>query len=494
MSNIFQIPLTPAQARAYVEGGLDFVSGLAVDAEAAEHVHDVADLIELFQIGIEGGPFQPDQPIFMLRLPTGPLIQARRAVGPLDDNAFLGGVFEVVPFKGNGMAATAGVETPLYWIEPGRLTAGAQIWKFEPGEDEPIPYGVYHGLAYGWESIEHGTFKAVPPSNLIGTTIKRSWGDVPCDVELDDDGHPASLTMVSPINPPKEEGFAELESGMWAKRIAFPEPELVSEQQIIGRVNGVPVRVVRPMKDKDESIVFQVASLLPDAPYCLAKGFKRQAPAVFVKNVKQEEISNQVNRRATVKNWVVPQIRVMASADMKKRNLRNNQSVMSDVFKLLVNCAPTGWETMRVILQLVDTTFVYAAAATVATGDNVRIPHVPTALVHYARQLKSNTATTTDGAYFSCVLDLQKSGRGTFGVNKTSLPPWADKVELEHWKNELANYPRTAANTPDWLVDILAGRTPEGMVKPGASGESSDNDEPDVAVEDADSSFEDPQN
>ena len=34
----------------------------------------------------------------------------------------------------------------------------------------------YHGIAYGWETEEG--FKAIVPSNFLGTVIKRSWGDI----------------------------------------------------------------------------------------------------------------------------------------------------------------------------------------------------------------------------------------------------------------------------------------------------------------------------
>jgi len=96
VSNTYSLPLTQGQINGYLKNGLDYISGLAVDSEALDEINSIEEMIELFQIGFKGSPFQPDMDFYVLELVAGPLVQSRHAVGPLHPEAFLGGVFEVI--------------------------------------------------------------------------------------------------------------------------------------------------------------------------------------------------------------------------------------------------------------------------------------------------------------------------------------------------------------------------------------------------------------
>lgn len=452
MSNTYSLPLTPGQLAGYRDNGLDYVSGLAVSSEAIDEITEISDLIELFQIGFEGSPFSPDEPFYIMELTTGPLVQSRRAVGPLHPEAFLGGIFEVIPFDSTGVAKAAGLETDLLWIEPARVTSGSSIWRFTPGNPEPEMIAAYHGVAYGWET-EAG-FKAIVPSNFLGTVIKRSWGEIPCDVELDDDDKPVAVTLVAPASPDAEEGFQQIESGLWAKRIAYTEDMEIYEAQKIAKVDGVPSRVLRPIK-RDGQTFLEVQSLLPDAPYTRANGFSRYAPTVFVKAVPLEGVKAQA-RVATPKRWTVDDIRPASAADMAGKDVTDTKALIPDMFRLLVNAVPEGFQTITLFMQVVGNHFVFHGEYA-KDGASERISSIPTALVHYTRQLKKNTYTPEEGGFFLAKFVFDAAGTGNFGFNKSDKPMWAAQVPVDEWEKDLAEFPRPGAATPDWIIDARRG-------------------------------------
>lgn len=452
MSNTYSLPLTQGQINGYLKNGLDYVSGLAVVSENLEEIESIAELIELYQIGFKGSPFTPENDFYVMELQNGPLVQSRHAVGPLHPDAFLGGVFEVIPFDGSGQAAAGTVVTELLWVEPTRVTEGSIIWKYSPDSEEREMVAAYHGVAYGWET-EDG-FKAITPSNFLGLVIKRSWGEIPCDLELVD-GQPISVTLVAPANPSQEDGFEQIESGLWAKRIAYTEDMEIYEAQKIARIDNVPSRVLRPIR-RDGETLLEVQSLLPDAPYSRANGFSRYAPTVFVKAVPIEGVKAQA-RVATPKRWVVDEINPAVPEDMKNRDLTDTKSLIPDIFKLMVNTVPTGFDTITLFMQIVGNHFVFLGEYSI-NGKTERITSIPTAIVHYTRQLKKNTYTEEDGGFFVAKFVFDSSGTGNFGFNKDDKPSWVAQVPVEEWEKDIKEYPRPASRTPDWLIDAINGK------------------------------------
>lgn len=452
MSNTYSLPLTQGQINGYLKNGLDYISGLAVDSEALDEINSIEEMIELFQIGFKGSPFQPDMDFYVLELVAGPLVQSRHAVGPLHPEAFLGGVFEVIPFDGSGQASAGNVTTDLLWVEPARVTEGSSIWKYSPDSDEPEMVAAYHGVAYGWETEEG--FKAIVPSNFLGLVIKRSWGEIPCDVELED-GKPVAVTLVAPALPSQEAGFEKIESGLYAKRIAYTEDMEIYEAQKIAKIDNVPSRVLRPIR-RDGNTLLEVQSLLPDAPYSRANGFSRYAPTVFVKAVPIEGVKAQA-RVATPKRWEIDEIVPAVPEDMKNRDLSDTKALIPDIFKLIVNTAPANFDTITLFMQIVGNHFVFLGEYSV-NGKTERIKSIPTAIVHYTRQLKRNTYTDEEGGFYVAKFMFDSSGTGNFGFNKTDKPSWAAQVPVDEWEKDLKEYPRPASQTPDWLIDAINGK------------------------------------
>lgn len=452
MSNTYSLPLTPGQLNGFMKSGLDYISGLAVDSEALDELTKIEDIVELFQVGFKGSPFGKDGELYILELEAGPLVQSRKAVGPLDEDAFLGGIFEVIPFDGTGRAKAAGVETDLLWVEPARLTAGSSIWKYTADEAEPSMVAAYHGIAYGWETGEG--FKAIVPSNFLGTVIKRSWGEIPCDVEVEDN-KPIAVTLVAPTDPKGEEGFAQIESGLWAKRIAYTEDMEIYESQKIAKVDGVPARVLRPIR-RDGETLLEVQALLPDAPYCRANGYSRYAPAVFVKAIPIEGVKAQA-RKATPKTWEIEEISPARADDMVDKDLTDTRAIIPDIYKLLVNAVPNGFTEITLFMQVVGNHFVFLGEYEVG-GKKERLASIPTAVVHYTRQLKKNTYDADEGGFYVAKFSFDSLGTGNFGFNKSAQPSWASQVPVDEWKKDLEEFPRSAPQTPDWLIDAINGK------------------------------------
>jgi hypothetical protein len=468
----YQLAVSPAQAKSYLENGFDFFGGFAVNAADVVDITDVADLITLLNCDMPGSPFSPDKPIDILHVPSGPFVQARQAVGPMDPQAFLGGIIEAPPFDGSGVAKVNDISTPLMWVEPARLTNGTQLWRFYPGISEPELRGVYHGVAWGWETVRTGKFKACVPSQFIGPVTLRPWGLAPVDVEVDKDtGTLTAVTIVAPGKPP-EEGFEPLPTGLWAKRIAYHEGLDVFEFQAQGRYHSIPVRILRQLSDSPNSIKAtkaQVCAMLLDAPAAAASGFSRYAQGIHTAIVPIDDVTERISREGRPATWDVTQRPAITIHSARIRDNTDTQSLVTDILTLLAAVAPDGWRHLRFLIQMIGDQIHFSAAATIPPANDAD-PHegengdhliplrlVPTATLHYARQIKRNLAKPNEGAPFSMLFQFTPEGTANVTLNTTDAPPWADAVTHEAWSKEITAFPRSAEHTPEWLRSFLEG-------------------------------------
>lgn len=489
MSVIYQLAISPGQADSYLGNGLDFFGGFAVDADEVSGVTEVADLVALLGIGGKGSPFSADKPLDVLQVPANPFIQTRLAVGPLHEQAFMGGIVEHPPFNGSGVARAAGTETALVWVEPTRLTAGTRLWRFFPGSAEPELRGVYHGIAWGWEIVKTGAFKACVPSIFTGPILPREWGILPVEVELDEEsGTPIALTMISPGQPREEEGFEELPTGLWAKRIAHHEDLNIFEHQDVARYRNIPVRIIRAVRGDDGELKAHVVSLALDAPLTQAAGFSRYAQATSTAIIPFDALTDRASREARPNSWDVSARPVVTLKASRPRNNSDAQALMADIFGLLTNVAPTGWSNLKLYIQLVGQMAHFAASATVpekndaeaaatgadgpdGTGDanvdgeatppanaegiptkDVTINLLPTAILHYVGQLKKVLHREGTGAPFVLVFEFDPRGKANVTINLNEEPRWAHQVPAAVWRDDLAAFPRAAENIPQWLT------------------------------------------
>ena len=447
MSVVYQQLITELQAETYLDGGFDHFFGLAVNAGDAQNVTEVADLIDLFQCSGEYSLFSPDEPIDVLHAPAHPFVHVRRAVGALHPDSFLGGITEYPPYDGTGIAEAAGVETPLMWIEPARLAAGAKLWRFHPGNRTPELRGVYHGIAWGWETLAKGTFQAEAPSQLIGPVVDRDWGIVPVEVEAQGP-IPDAVTLVFPSEPP-EEGFERLPSGLWAKRIEYHDGLDIYENELLGRVSEIPCRLVRLMRDEDSTLYAQAVAVFVDGLYAQGKGFHRYGPGVYLVNAPSEDITDEQTREVRTMSWDMADREAITLVPTQERSNDNPGMLTREIHSIVGMTAPHGWSEARIVMQIVGTRVNFTASAMVE-GESVPSPDLPTALVQYMGRLKATHANLHRGAPLTLILECRPDGESIVNLGFEDEPPFADAITSHDWEEELTFFPRESI--PDWAA------------------------------------------
>lgn len=446
---VYQLAVTSGQADSYLTKGLDLVSGFAVDAGAAAGITDVAELVSL--LCCDPRAYPANKPIDILQMPAGPFVQVRRAVGPLSPDAFMGGIVEAAPFTGSGTTSGGGVTTDLMWIEPTRLTAGTRLWRFFPGSAEPELRGVYHGIAWGWETVKTGNFTACIPSQFIGPILTREWGALPVEMELDEETQePVALTMVSPNAPTAEEGFQELPTGLWGKRISYHSDLHICEHQDVGRYKHTPVRIIRAVADENGQVLAHAFSLVLDTPFAHALGFKRISQGTNAILVPFKEITENASREAVPKTWDVRERPAVTLTAARERNNTDPQALVADILAMLTNVAPSGWESIKLHIQMVGQMAHFAALA-VVNGEAETLKLLPTSILHYVSQVKKISYKEEVGAPYVLTFDFEPDGHANLTANRDQEPRWAGQVPSKIWREDLAAFPRSAEHIPEWL-------------------------------------------
>ena len=485
MSVVYQLVVTPGVAESYLKNGLEFFGGFAVEASEVADVTEVGDLLALLGADGPGSPFTADQPLDILQVPPNPFIQTRLAVGPLHEQAFLGGIVEPPPFDGLGVARGGGVETPLMWLEPTRLTAGSRLWRFFPGSKEPQLLGVYHGIAWGWETVKTGNFKAAVPSVYMGPVMQREWGMCPVEVEVDEETHqPIAVTLVSPAEPRGEEGFEHLGSGMWGKRIAYHLDLNIFENQGIARFNNVPVRIVGMAQGEDGKFAAHITSMILDAPLTRALGFNRFSAATATALTAVDNLTGYATREGRPKSWDVSTRPAITARPVKPRKVDDPRQITADIFGMLAATAPQGWKQLNLHVQLVAQVANFAAAAmmpedkeseegaresafgNVSTESEpaltaVTLNLLPTSILHYVAHLKKLLYKQEVGAPYVLTFNFSSDGKANLTMNTNDAPRWANEVPTEAWQADLDSFPRTDEHIPNWLKMRLEGPVTE---------------------------------
>ncbi|MFT3944254.1 MAG: hypothetical protein QM705_10605 [Ancrocorticia sp.] len=486
VSVVYQLVVTSGLAESYLKNGLEFFGGFAVEASEVSEVTEVADLLALLGADGPSTPFAADQPLDILQVPANPFIQTRLAVGPLHEQAFMGGIVEPPPFTGTGVARGGGVETPLMWVEPTRLTAGSMLWRFFPGSTEPELRGVYHGIAWGWETVKTGAFKAAVPSVYMGPVMEREWGMCPVEVELDEETHqPAAVTLVAPAEPRGEEGFEQLGSGLWGKRIEYRPDLNIFENQGIARFNNIPVRIVGMAQGEDGKFAAHVTSMVLDAPLTQALGFNRFSAATATVLAPVEDLTGYATREGRPKNWDISERPAITARPNKPRDNEDPRQLTSDIFGMLAAIAPQGWKQLNLYVQLVGQVAKFAAAAMLPEekkgdddGDTTResafgnvnaepaltpvtIDLLPTSILHYVAHLKKLLYKPEVGAPFVLRFTFSSDGQANLTINTTDEPRWAEQVPANVWQADLESFPRTQENIAQWLQARLEGTEAE---------------------------------
>ncbi|MBR5951354.1 MAG: hypothetical protein IKZ87_07980, partial [Actinomycetaceae bacterium] len=444
-----------------------FFGGFAVEASAIEGIVDISAFISLFHLNLPGSPFAPDRPVDILEVPTNPFLRVRHAVSPIDDRAVLGGIVEYPPYDGTGTVRAGELETDLLWIEPSRLSTGARLLRYYPGQREPQVRGIYHGATWGWEDCTTGKFRAFTPSHLVGSAISRIWGETPVDIETDDNDAPVAVQMVCSQIPEEESGFQLVESGLFAKRIAYHENLKLHEPHLVGIVNSIPVRVIRTMEDGNGTTLAFCVAMILDMPLVFAHGFDRWAQGVAVKTVPFDEVQNLHMQAAEVPNTGFDTMPVVTLLPDEHETPRR---ILGQGFLLLSNFLPQGWKRARILVQVVGEAVGLGGQVAVPSGATgelkyVQIDSIPSAFKSYGIWFKEANIDPNEGAPLTVTFDFEADTLNVdVELNYKHEPEGSENVPLEQWAIELERFPRSVDKTPEWLrnkVDVALKREAE---------------------------------
>ena len=448
----YNLAVAPWRARAYIQGGKEDFCGFAVNAADVTDMEDVGDFIDLFGSAIDPENFSPTDPIHILRVPTNPFVQTVRAVGPTHPDALLGGITESPPYDGSGIAHGGGTLTDLLWIEPTRLTAGAELWRHYPGTPFPELCGIYYGAALGWRNMRTDEFVASAPSDLIGPVIKREWGQLPVDVEVEN-GEPVAVTMVSPINPPQEEGFAQVSSGMWVKRIELSD-ELVYENQRYATINNVQSRLVRFMRGENgEKRVLAVARTV-DSGYVHNRGFMRGEPGVFAAMPTVEEVAPiHVSRMAAPFSWNTADKPPITRKRKKERSNYNIDELLEEIATVVTSIAPPIWERFDFVVQIVGEQASVEGHYVIDAEKDERefVSSVPTAILRYILEIKMIHYRQGLGAPLAYALTVFRNEPQSVDIIPFPVehPPMVESITAFDWAIEIQHFHHE--ERPDWV-------------------------------------------
>ncbi|PFG40009.1 hypothetical protein ATJ97_2529 [Georgenia soli] len=491
MATILQKAITPQMSVAYLERGLDRVAGYVVPAADAASVTSTAGLFELHGLGFAGTPFSPDAPIDILHLPVSPTAVVLPATGGQDEEGRrrTGGQFlERPPFAGTGFTSTGDLIVPLSWVEHTRLTPGARLWRFTPGEAEPELIGTYHGVAFGWQNhLDDDTFHAVLPSKYVGHVAKIDLGTFAADVTTDESGNPTVLTLVSPSKDAEEHGFTRTAAGLWARKVPAGEATELFEIHASARWHGIPVRIVDQGPNKEGEQFCRVASLAHDADAAERLHMDKLDPGVYETTVALSALTDVVYAQRVPRGWARegqlekmraqesttpapapgapgavptvgrPVVSVGAAGGDGRPNPMNKHAAhLQRVAQGLVSQAPAGWTRARVLCRMVGTRGELLAAATDADGKETGLAGLPGDVGKALAEMRHASFEPGRGTWFAALVTLEPSGKLTLNLDYTHEQKWSKPLEPGQYTADLQRYPRDDEHTPDWLRERLA--------------------------------------
>lgn len=498
---ILQKAVTPQMAQAYLRQGLDRVAGYVVRASEVSSISTPEDLIELHGLTFEGSPFAPDRPVHVLHLPQPPAASLYAATGGTSREAAAarGGAFvERPPFRGDGKAAVGDLEVDLMWLEHTRLSPGSRLWRFEPGTDEPVLVGTYHGVVFGWQDHEEGdVFRPLATRGLVGTIAATEQGVFPCDVRTKEDGTPNLVTIVSYAPDAGERGFTRTKAGTYARQLSFREVGSLAENHVTGRWHSLPVRVVDQGEGEDGKPYLRVFSLGRDADAAERLGMAKMDVGCYESVVPADALTDVVRSQRVPTAWANEDqlanhdegpdaVRAAAargaqgSSGQGERRLLNQVDgpmvgmplpadedgnpldvddprgvlgpVLQRVAQGVVNGAPTGWQRIRVLCHMVGNGGDIMVAATTAEGKEAGLRSVPGDVAKALAELRHLTAKEEEGTWFTALVTIEPQGRITMRLDPATEPRTTKEPDAQRYREEAQYFPRSPEHTPDWLA------------------------------------------
>lgn len=180
----------PAREVSWLLKGFETLSGFVVRAVDIEWATTPDELIDALGLAFPGSPIVAGMPhLDILRFDPNGFLSLEDAIGgdSAEAAARMGGPFvEPAPFTGTGFVATERA-VPLWWLNPARIPAGAQLWRvFADGTRSIL--AVYPHVGIGWQTVPGLEVPGqgwVPPSQSMGIFATHSGARVVADVLAD---------------------------------------------------------------------------------------------------------------------------------------------------------------------------------------------------------------------------------------------------------------------------------------------------------------------
>ncbi|MGC5614836.1 hypothetical protein [Georgenia sp. Z1491] len=489
---VLQKAVTPAMAKVYLEKGLDRVSGYVVPAAEVATLGTTEELYKLHGLSFTGTPFAPDQPIDVLHVPLSPTWQMVPATGgrtEAERAKVKGNILDREPFDGSGFSQVGDVRAPLAWIEHDRLTVGARLWRFLPGQAEPEHLGTYHGPAYGWQNHAAGDlFATAVPSKLVGYVAKTDGATWAADVRLDDDGRPSLITLVSPSKDSESQGFTMTEAGTWAKQVVRSEIDELFAMHCTARWNGVPVRVVDDQMDPQGTRRARIFSIARDANVNERHKMDKIDAGVYEKTVLWEELSDVVYAQRVPKQWATEEqlakgeeyqrsradgtttapaphtanrsgatlsLGTPEGADESHPAVKHREELQA-IVRGMVDVVPADWTRARLVAVMLGTRGEIRAGATTADGTEVTLQGLGKEVAQAVAKLRADSADNGGkGAWLTAVISVEPAGSVKLATDHDIQPTWRKKPAEKDYTVELQRHPRAPENIPDWWREHL---------------------------------------
>lgn len=230
----------PAREGAWLVEGFESVAGFVVRAADIAWAKTPAQLVEALGLTFPGSPIDPAAPfVDVLKFESNGLLSLVDALGgpTAEAAARAGGPFvEPAPFTGTGFAAVAEHFVPVWWLEPTRIPAGAQLWRVQAGGQADV-LAVYPHVGIGWQvapGLDVGAVRRPLPSALQGVFATYQGERVIADVLPD-----GSVVVCSPV--PRAGFENKSERGLWWSVVEGVE---VTGLRVRAKWRGLPFDVI----------------------------------------------------------------------------------------------------------------------------------------------------------------------------------------------------------------------------------------------------------
>jgi hypothetical protein len=269
--DILQMAVLPGREQSWADGD-DLLCGFVVRAADVSWATSPAELFAAHALGFPGSPFSPQSTaIDVLRFAATPFTRLVSATGgtTAEGEPFGEGFVEPLPFTGTGFVATGGDHVvPLWWLEPSRVPAGAELWRIHAdGADELI--ATYANVASGWQPAGAARFG---PSDLVG--VFAEWNGHPVFADILPNGRAvvASSTEV--------DGLRRTERGLWGGAIDPSEVAALHALRVTASWRGLPFQLVRRWS-AGEALLGRLVYLGRDARAAESAGLQKMDAGVY---------------------------------------------------------------------------------------------------------------------------------------------------------------------------------------------------------------------